>query len=55
MNVIVHYPKSAEALTAQQNNVAKIHIDAVMSYINSLSCPKEQKLQLLNSLKTDSD
>lgn len=54
MNIIVHYPKSAEALTSLQNNVAKVHVDAVISYTNSLSCPKEQKLQLLNSIKTDS-
>lgn len=50
MNIIVHYPKSAELLAELEKRVATVHIEAVTTRINSLSCPKPQKLLLLNAL-----
>lgn len=53
MNIIVHYPKSAEAMAELQKRVATVHIDAVTTHINSLSCPKSQKLTLLEKLQNN--
>ena len=51
MNIIVHYPKSAEATEELKRRVATVHIEAVTTRINSLSCPKSQKLALVENLK----
>lgn len=51
MNVIIHYPKSLEDIKALQKRVAMIHAQAVISYIQKLSCPKEQKLHLLKEIE----
>ena len=56
MNIIVHYPKSAELSAELEKRVATVHIDAVTTRINSLSCPKSQKLTLVEALqKTAND
>ncbi len=51
MNIVVHYPQSVEAIAELQKRVATVHIEAVTTHINSLSCPKSQKLSLLDDLK----
>lgn len=51
MNIIVHYPQSAEAITELEKRVTTVHIEAVTAHINSLSCPKSQKLELIEELK----
>ncbi len=51
MNVIVHYPKNTEKVLALQKKVALVHAEAVIRTIQSLSCPKEQKLELLKEIK----
>ncbi|NJD01572.1 MAG: hypothetical protein FIA99_02970 [Ruminiclostridium sp.] len=51
MNVIVHYPKRSEDIQTLQKRIAMIHAQAVISYIQKLSCPKEQKLHLLNKIE----
>jgi len=51
MNIVVHYPKSADRVAELEKRVATIHIEAVSSYINNLSCPKSQKLELVDSVK----
>ena len=55
MNIIVHYPKSAELSAELEKRVATVHIDAVTALINSLSCPKPQKLCLVEELKKVAD
>ena len=55
MNIIVHYPTSEKALADLKKNVAKVHIEAVLSHINSLSCPKLQKLEIIESLHSNSN
>ena len=52
MNIIVHYPQSAEAMADLEQCVATVHIEAVTTYINNLSCPKSQKLSLLAELQS---
>lgn len=51
MNIIMHYPKTEKGKSELQKCVATVHIDAVTTHINSLSCPKSQKLLLLNKLQ----
>ena len=51
MNIIVHYPKTSERINELQKNVACVHIEAVSSFIKNLSCPKSQKLALIEKLK----
>ena len=51
MNIIVHYPQSAEAMVELKKCVATVHIEAVATHINSLSCPKTQKLSLLKDIE----
>jgi hypothetical protein len=50
MIVIVHYPKSAESINTLQKRIAMIHAQAVVSYIQKLSCPKEQKTHLIQEI-----
>ena len=52
MNIIVHYPKSAELSEELEKRVATVHIDAVTTHINSLSCPKSQKLLLFEDIQS---
>ncbi len=53
MKIIVYYPTSENGLNELKKNVAKVHADAVSSYISNLPCPKEQKLELIDSLRAD--
>jgi hypothetical protein len=50
MNVIVHYPKDPESLDILRKRTAAVHAEAVIKYIQKLPCPKEQKIDLLDSL-----
>jgi len=54
INIIVHHPKSQEAIVALHKKAAAIHADAVIRYINKLPCPKEQKITLCNEIKKGS-
>ena len=51
MNIIVHYPQTAEAMEKLKKCVATVHIEAVTTHINSLSCPKHQKIKLINDIR----
>ena len=50
MKVIVYPPKDPDSIRALQKKVATVHAEAVLRYLNKLSCPKEQKIKLLNAL-----
>ena len=54
MNIIVHYPKKQEDIDALRKKVAVVHSEAVIRYIDKLTCPKEQKIALLNETKKGS-
>jgi len=54
MNIVVHYPKLADAIAELEKRVAEVHIETVTAHINSLSCPKSQKLKLIDELKKSS-
>lgn len=50
MNIIVHYPKDEQGLKNLQKKAAEVHVEAIGSYIDKLTCPKAQKLALLDAL-----
>ena len=47
MKVIVHPPRTLEGLHDLQKKVATVHAEAVLKYIAKLSCPKEQRIELV--------
>ena len=51
MNVVVHYPISKENINKLKNRVAKVHAEAVSTYIKKLTCPKSQKIEIIKSLQ----
>lgn len=51
IDVIVHTPKSTADQELLRQKVAEIHAVAILSRIEKLSCPKEQKLKLLATVK----
>lgn len=53
MNIIVHYPKGIENINELKNRVAKVHAEAVSTYIKKLTCPKNQKTEIINDLITN--
>ena len=55
MNVIIHYPKTKQGIEELERKVASVHVEAVRNYIKQLPCPKEQKLELLESIREGQD
>ena len=51
MNILLHYPTSEQALAELPKQVAKIHAEAVGSFVDKLTCPKEQKLRLVEAVQ----
>ena len=50
VNVIVYVPNTAAGRDALSHRVATIHADAVITRLQKLACPSEQKLLLLDSV-----
>jgi hypothetical protein len=50
--IIMHFPEKQEDIYILQKKVAQVHAEAVVSHLEKLPFPKEQKLALLASLKT---
>ncbi len=48
MELIVHFPPDAAALSQR---VAAVHAQAVLRKVQSLNCPLEQKIALLDAVK----
>lgn len=46
VNVIVHYPKTESGMRELERQVAAVHADAAIAYIEKLTCPAEQKSDL---------
>ena len=51
LNILLHYPTSEQAFAELQKQVAKIHAEAVGSFVDKLTCPKEQKLRLVEAVQ----
>ena len=52
MNVIVHYPTDPGKLQELNEKVAVAYSNAILKYIERLSCPIEQKKEILSQLIT---
>ncbi len=50
MNVIVHYPMTAEQQATLATKVAKAHAEHIACYIEKLNCSSEQKLALIDAI-----
>ena len=50
MKIIVHYPKTKENIDALAKKVADVHADYVIEHIRQLSCPAEQKVELVKAI-----
>ncbi len=50
IEIIVHYPKTATKQAELETRVAKFHAEYVAQYIEKMSCPTEQKLQLVDAI-----
>ena len=50
MNVIVHRPIGEKERNELARRAAELHAAAVVQHIESLSCPRAQKLALLDAI-----
>ncbi len=50
MKLIVHYPDTDEGMAKLSRKAAAVHAEAVISYLNKLSCPLHQKQELLEKI-----
>ena len=50
IKIITHFPDSIEDQCELARRIAAIHADAVESCVNNLTCPYEQKQQLIDSI-----
>lgn len=51
MNITFHFPSSEKELENLSKKVALTYASAVFEKVNKLNCSKEQKVQILNSIK----
>ena len=51
MNITFHYPTYEKYLKNLSKKVALTYASAVFEKVNQLNCPKEQKVEILNSIK----
>ena len=51
MGVIMHYPTTPEKQEELSKKVAAVHAQTVMENIKSMSCPVEQKAELIEAIK----
>lgn len=50
MNMIVYHPKTEEGWKELRTKAAMLHHQAVLQYIQQLSCPNDQKQALMEEL-----
>lgn len=50
IEIIVHYPETAEGRAELSKKIAKIHAQFVLQYVNKLNCPLEQKKKLVDGV-----
>lgn len=51
MEVFVHYPEAKKDKQALRQKVSEVQAEAVIKYISKLTCPLEQKMNLLQSIQ----
>ncbi len=50
VHLIIHFPHTEEAAAELARRAAAIHADAVLRQVKELSCPVEQKMELLEAV-----
>ena len=50
MKIIMHYPDTEQMRSELKIQIAKIHSEAVASYLQNLNCSKEEKKKIINEL-----
>lgn len=50
IEIIVHYPETEEMQRELAKRVAVVHAQTVMEKLAALSCPVEQKVQLIDAI-----
>ena len=53
IDVVFHLPQNEQELNKIKQRVAMTHAEIVTHYINCLFCPREQKMQLLKSIREE--
>ena len=51
MEAVVYYPDTDNGMLELQQQVTEIHTGAAVNYIMNLTCPLEQKLQLVEAIQ----
>ena len=51
MGIIVHHPETPEAQKELAKRVAQVHAQTVVERIKSISCPIDQKAELIDAVK----
>ena len=51
VGIIVHHPETPEAQKELAKRVAQVHAQTVVERIKSISCPIEQKAELIDAVK----
>lgn len=51
MNITFHFPTSEKGMEELSKKVAITYANAVFEKVNKLNCSKEQKVDILNSIK----
>ena len=51
LNIIIHNPTSERGVIELRRRVAIIHAEAVERFVEKLSCPKGQKIKLIESVQ----
>lgn len=52
---MVYYPTAEKDIAALRQKISKAHAQAIASYFQNLNCPKEEKLRLLNDIKSNTE
>lgn len=47
MNILMHFPQSKADLDTLPARISEIHAEAAIHHLDQLTCPREQKLELL--------
>ncbi|MDO4278373.1 hypothetical protein [Lachnoclostridium edouardi] len=50
MDIIFHFPKDIQAQKELARQVADVHGSFILEYIQSMTCPGEEKSRLLHSV-----
>lgn len=51
MEVFMHYPEAEEDKQVLRQKVSEVQAEAVIKYISKLTCPLEQKMELVQSIQ----